>query len=275
MENTQPAGAGVEVSVTEAPQTAANDTPSEQPETQAEKPDPTQDELKKLRNALDRKNREMGKKTAQKHQLQQELEQARQELNKYRQPQSGTAPQQPSPEQFPNDYEAYKRAHNEWVEKVLDARVDQKFTKKQEAEKEERTKAEQQAWREDREAHLSENAAKAREQIPDFQKVLQDNQHLMAEMPPHVVDAFLDSDEPAFAFHQMIQDGTIDQLLQAPNERRAAALIAKAELKATAPKQSPPTKAPAPLSANKGTTPGSKPLGSKSYDELKQWLNEK
>lgn len=277
MENNQPAGAGaMDAAIAEVAQTAATpeaEAPQEVAQEQKPEVDHTQEELKKLRNALDRKNREMGKKTAQKHQLQQELETYKQKLAQYetKNP-NATFPPQPTLEQFGSDYEAYKRAHNEWVETALDRKVEQKLAKEQQEAREKQTVAEKQAWKEEREEYLRENAAKARETIPNFQAVLTDNQHILAEFPPHVVDAFLDSDNPAYAFHQMIEDGSIDLLLQAPNERRAAALIAKAEVAALTPKPKPVTAAPAPLQAAKGSAPSSKSPETMTGKEILKWL---
>lgn len=268
MENTQPAGAGAEAIAPAAPVATEAQENQAAPE-QENKPasDPKDEELAKLRKALDRKNRDIGKRTAQYHQAKQELEQERQRLQQYQPKESTQASDSPQEKDFAN--------YGDYLKAVARHEARQELLQGQKKAQEQKQEVEKASWKQEREEHLRDNAAKARESIPDFQKVLEDNQHLLAEFPPHVVDAFLDTDEPAFAFHQMVLDGSIDQLLQAPNAHRAAALIAKAEMKATAPKTKPVSQAPAPMAPTKGTAQRSKTLAEMTPRELVHgWLSE-
>jgi hypothetical protein len=269
IDNTQPAGAGeggeaiADSSAPVATNEPAEATPSQTEQDNKPASDPREEELSKVRKALDRKNRDIGKKTAQYHQVKQELESIKQKLNQYEQksPQASDSPQE-------KDFANY----GEYLKAVARYEARQEYNQGQQKAKEDQSAAEKAQWKEERENHLRENAAQAREKIPEFAKTLADNQHLLEEFPPHVVDAFLESDHPAFAFHQMIEDGTIDQLLQAPTATKAAALIAKAEIAALAPKTKPVTKAPPPLSQTKGSATSGKQPVDMSGDELMAWL---
>lgn len=264
MENTQPAGAGEGGEAIAVTQPVAND--EAQPKTEQSQEtsvDNTQSEVEKLRKALDRKNREIGKRTAMRHQAERERDEYRKKLEQYesKAPQASDVPQE---SQFAN--------YGDYLKAVARYEARQELAQGQQKAKEQQLADQEKQWEAERDEHIRENAAKAREAIPGFDKFLADNQHYLESFPPHVVKAFKDSDEPVFAFHQMVNDGSIDELLQAPNERRAAALIAKAEIKASQPKPKTATKAPQPLSQTKGTAPSGKSLSDMSGDELMDWL---
>lgn len=273
MDTNQPAGAGVEGVTAPEAQTVATTEATEQPaEAQPEEKKADVDyaaEYKKLQNALARRERNIGKLTAQKYQTLSENEQLKARLAQYEASKSSpTASDAPQEANFTN--------YGDYLKAVARYEARQELKQGQQEHEKKQTEVSQRQWREERESALADNAAKAREAFPDFQNTLQENSDIFASLPPHVEQAFLDSDNPAFAFYSMVKDGSLEQLLNAPSEARAAAMIARAEERALAQsKTKQATKAPAPMSSAKGTAPASKKLDDLSGQELLKWIRSK
>jgi chromosome segregation ATPase len=269
MENTQPAGAeqgGEAIAATESVANTNDAATEAQPaQSQEEKPvDPTQEELGKLRRALDRKNRDIGKKTAQQRQAERERDDYKTKYEQLSKPNGQQASGKPQLKDFADPAE--------WVEAVADWKTDQKLSENQKKQSEAKAASDNDEWLSTRQDNLQENEAKALKQFPDYKQVMEDNSDLLQSAPDYIKNAFWDTDEPAMALYQIIKDGELSNLLQAPNERRAAAMFAKAEIKASTPQAKQTTKAPAPLSATKGSGSSGKQLVEKSGDEILEWL---
>lgn len=118
--------------------------------------------------------------------------------------------------------------------------------------------------------HAADNSVAAAKTFADFKQVETDNMDVIRSLPDTIKELLRESDNPAYAFYQLAKDGLLSDLADV-SPAKAALMIARAEDKALAAKK-PITKAPAPLSAAKGTATGEKPLQERSGDELRKWL---
>lgn len=151
-----------------------------------------------------------------------------------------------------------------------------KFEAKQIAEEtkkytqEQTSKDERHAYMTERVEHAEENSLSAAKAFPDFKQIETDNMGVISSLPQTIKDLFLDSDNPSYAFYQLVKDGQLEELADV-SPSKAALMIARAEDKALAAKK-PKTNAPQPLSAAKGSAQGSKPLDDYSPNDIRKWL---
>jgi hypothetical protein len=119
---------------------------------------------------------------------------------------------------------------------------------------------------------MDENEGAAKEAFSDFDNVLSEHGDIARELPEHIQLAFLEAENPSFAFYSLAKEGKLESMLNM-SPYQAAALIARHEDKAIAlSKAKQVTKAPAPLTPAKGTAVGSKSIESMSGKELLKWM---
>lgn len=269
MDNTT-AGAVVDTpAIAEAPD-AAIDTPEVTKADEGQAPDPGS-ELKKLQNALAKENRRIGRLTAEKHQRNREFQQVQEELAKYKQvkPQADQAPRE---EDFQGNAYEYLKALAKHEGKAAAA---QELAEGQKKLSETQANSQQQAWKQERDAHLDGNADVAEAAFSDFTNVITEATDIIQDFSPHVQRAFLESDNGAFALYDLAQTGQLEKL-NSMTPYQVAMAVARAEDRALAKsKQKPVTNTPAPLSGSKGTGKAGKSVDSMSGDELLKWVRAK
>lgn len=221
---------------------------------------------KKLLNAMSHRDRRIGKMTAQKYETEAQLRQLQERLAKY---ETKDSPASTAPEtaKFDN-YEDYLKALAEY-------KVNEKFSESEKKRQTEQQQVSQHTRHAERIAHIEENDAVAREAFSDFENVFKDNEHIVMEAPDHIKQAFLEAENPAFAFYALAKEGKLESMLSM-SPYQAVAMIARYEDKALAlSKTKQVTKAPAPLTPSKGTSVGSKSIESLSGDDLLKWVYSK
>lgn len=223
--------------------------------------------IKKLENALSHKDRLIGKKTAQRYQVEAENRQLKEQLAKYNSPQQTEASTPPDESKF-DDYTKYVKALASWEAKNIVSENEKKRQTEQQ-------NVSQNTYLSERYAHMDENDIAAKEAFSDFEVVFNENKDLAAEMPEHIKQAFLEAENPSFAFYSLAKEGKLESMLNM-SQFQAVALIARYEDKAIAlSKAKQVTKAPTPLTPGKGTAVGSKSLESMSGEELLKWVRNK
>ena len=125
----------------------------------------------------------------------------------------------------------------------------------------------------EREEYINENALKAAESFQDFETVMQNNVSDLGAIAPHVRQALLDADNGAFALYALAKEGVLGDLNDLPPHKVVAAITRMEDKAIAMSKNKPVTKAPAPISSNKGTSPGTKKLNTYSGDELLKWVH--
>ena len=240
------------------------------PETEAQEPgteeaeSKTDEELfpKKAVNALSRRDKKIGKLQAEKQALMQEIEALRKGASK---------PEiKESTEIKEEDFATY----GEYLKAVAREEAKQEYQKAQKEQQELKQKGEAESWRTERIEALEDNAAEAKKAFPDFDR-LADEALKAANLGQHVIDAFLEAENPAFALYSLVKENSLDSLNDM-SPARVAMAIARAEDKGLAlSKTKQISKAPQPLSPAKGVTPTGKDLSSLSFMELKKELKLK
>lgn len=220
---------------------------------------------KKILNAMSHKDRRIGKLTAKQYEAEAKIRQLEEQLAKHSP--KDNQPSAPEAAKFDN-YEDYLKS-------LAEFKVNERFS---ESEKKRLTQEQQvshQTRHAERIAHLEQNDEAAREVFSDFENVFKENEHIVMEAPEHIKQAFLEAENPAYAFYALAKEGKLEDMLTM-SPYQAVAMIARYEDKAIAlSKEKQVTKAPAPLSPSKGTAAGSKSLDSFSPDELLKWVNSK
>ena len=269
MIDTQPASvAGAEAI---APVTAPETPSTDQPEQKAETETNAGDETKKIQNALSRKERRIGQLTAQKYERERELAEARQKLSQYEaKAQPATADGKPDAVEFAKQGKSYE----DYLESLADWKLDQRQSQSEKKAKEENETKSKNAWKEERGGALTESVEKARSKYSDYQQVLDENSESLKDLPEHIQEAILEQAEDApDAFYTLVKEDRLDELLEAKSATKAVAILAKAAMRSEALSSSKPvTKAPAPVTASRGTAQGSKPLNKLDGDDLLKWL---
>lgn len=220
----------------------------------------TEDDVKKYERELERERRRIGKRTAQFYQEKARADQYAQQLAELQK----KIPQQAEPDiknytdygQYQKDLINYQIKQNAPAEQAQPAQED----------------TQKAVWREQRKPVLVSQVQAASQIFPDIQQKFQSNVELLDSLPQTVADAFLEAENGAVAIYQLLEDGMIPHLA-GMNIDTVHALIEKAEDKALS-RQKPVTKAPAPMSAARGTAPGSKTPDSMSGKEILKWIGD-
>lgn len=237
----------------------------------------TQEEFsKKARNALSYRDKKIGKLSAEKQQMAQQLQELQAKLAgqqtqqpQNQKPQAGQSVDgKPQPENFESLLD-YQEALTEW-------KVEQRLTQRDKEQQEKSAKAQTEAKYAETVKHYTSRADYAEQKeseyvqaISDFKQVMDENLDVIENLRPDVIRMVLDSDDPALAGYHLAKEGKLTELEDmTPNQ--AALAIAKAIAKGV-PAQNKVTGAPAPMSANKGTS-SQKSVESMSYEELKRSL---
>lgn len=223
----------------------------------------TADDIAALEKELARERRRIGKITAQKYQEKARADQYNQQIAELQK----KIPQTTGEPQIGN-YTDY----NKYQQDVIDYRINLATTEKNKTAPQQPTQEDyqKQLWREHRRPALVQQVQAASQTFPDMAKKLQANTQLLDSLPSHVADAFLEADNGAVAIYQLLEDGMIPHLA-GMNADTVQALIEKAEDKALS-RRKPASTAPAPLTAARGTAPGSKSPADMSGDELRKWM---
>ena len=132
-----------------------------------------------------------------------------------------------------DDFETY----DEYVDKLTDWKVDQKFAKtSQESAQRNAGQIQQATWATKLEAALPN--------LPDYEAIVGASE---TPVVPHVVEALMEADHgPELAYH-LAKNPAVVERLNAMSPAKAAMEVARLEAQITAPAARPTTKAPAPV----------------------------
>lgn len=238
-------------------------TPAEAPEVttevqqpEAEKAPEEQPWPKKAVNAMSRKDKQLGKLRGQNQMYAQQLQAMEAELAKYK----NAAPRE---EDFKD------KTYGEFLE----AQARYKVKQEQEAENKQRQSQQQtqqqQQFYAQREAHVAQQAQQFIAEFADAKQVLIENSDVIDDLPDHIQNAFLESDNAPLAFYTLAKEGNLERLAEL-SPLQAAIEIGKAIQRGSKPKP-PVTQAPKPLAAAKGTGNATKSLAEMSPKELMKW----
>jgi hypothetical protein len=213
---------------------------------------------KKALNAISRRDKTIGKLKAREQQLQSELEALKAKAPE----QKATVQGEPQEADF-EKYGDYLKAVARWEAK-------QEYSETYKKQAEESAKAKLDEWKTERIEAMEDNAAEARKAFSDFDMVTSEA-FQSAKLEQHVIDAFLEADNPAFALVALAKEGLLADLNDM-SPARVAMTIARYEDKGLAlSKTKQQSKAPAPLRPAKGVSSGEKPLHERSVDEVMKW----
>lgn len=189
------------------------------------------------------------------------------ELQKFReQAQKAEIADVPQEDGFDN-YGDYIKAVARHEVKVETSEENQKQQEAQFAEKE-------QAYVAERETYATDKALAAIAEIPEYQQLVTEHADVLQSLPPHLERAFLEADEPAYAFLALAKEGGLEGLADM-TPARAAMEIGKAEVRGAAlAKRKEITKAPAPLAPVRGSGKVNKSINDNpSSNDVMKWLN--
>jgi hypothetical protein len=200
--------------------------------------------------------------------LRQEAEKRIAELEARKAPESKTIPDDGRPKE--QDYGKDGKTWGDYARDLAKFEAKQIADENKKSTQEQTSKDERHAYMTERVEHAEENSLSAAKAFPDFKQIEADNMGVITSLPQTIKDLFLDSDNPSYAFYQLVKDGQLEELADV-SQAKAALMIARAEDKALASKK-PKTNAPSPLSAARGTAKGEKSLDQYSPDELRKWM---
>lgn len=210
---------------------------------------------KKILNAMSHKDRRIGKLTARQHEAEATIKQLQEQLAKMN-PSEGQKTGAPSQEQF-SDYGEFLRADAAY-------QIEQKFLDRDKQAQSKQSEIANKTYISERMAHIEENDSEARGVFSDFDSVFKESEYILEEAPEHIKLAFLDAENPAFAFYSLAKEGKLEQLMGL-SERQAIAMITRYEDKALAQsKAKQVTRAPAPITSSRGNGVS----GSKNYAKM-------
>jgi len=212
---------------------------------------------KKAVNALSRRDKTIAKLKAEQAADRAELQRFRETNNKL----------QESNEPSEADFETY----GEYLEAKVLHKIETKQNEGVKKQEQAQSTAKQQEWIEERQAVLAEKAQDAVSKIPDYQAVYAEYQDVFEDLPEHINQAFLELDDAPLAFYALAKEGKLESL-KSMSLSKAIIELGKAEDRGIAmTKVRQTTKAPTPLSANKGNGMVGKSLNNMSADELLKW----
>lgn len=256
----------------EAPVT---ETPEIEAQPQADEPEGSDDRAesqnsddvaipKKILNAMSHKDRRIGKLTAKQYEAEAKIRQLEEQLARYNKPVESEQSAAPNAEKHDN-YEDYLKA-------LAEFKVNEKM---QEHDKKRLTEQSQHAYIErhnERVTHLEQNDVAAKEAFSDYDMVFKEHEDVIADAPEHIKQAFLEAENPAYAFYALAKEGKLESLLSM-SPYQIVSTIARYEDKALSlAKTKPVTKTPPPISSVKGITSGKKSLNALSPHELVKWV---
>lgn len=222
---------------------------------------------KKAINAISHRDRKIGQQKAEIARLSAELQALKaQSSNPNKSAQAPEDPDAPRIENF-KDYGEFMKASLKH-ELKKEAEAEKIAAKPPEPEK----NLADQEWFAEREKVFVTKVQEVAKNVPDFAQTLESHADFADALPVEVQKMMAESDNAPLTFYILAKEGTIVEMPEM-SLAQAAAAIARAEVKGEALLKKPVSNAPAPLSSNRGTAPGAKPLAKKSYSELKDWLN--
>jgi len=215
---------------------------------------------KKAVNALARRDKKISKLQADNAAAHSELQAFREQANKAK------------VDNVPNedDYDNYGS--------YLEAVHKQKFEKEASAKAQEAQEAKvaetEQAYVAERETYAIEKAQAAIAAIPEYQQLVSEHADVLQSLPQHLERAFLEAEEPAYAFLALAKEGGLEGLANM-TPARAAMEIGKAEMRGAAMAQKKEiTKAPAPIAPVRGTGKTTKSINDNpSSNDVMKWLD--
>jgi hypothetical protein len=241
---------------TEVAETQEGDAPAEQktPKTY------TEEDWARSQRDLERERRRIGKITAQKYQFKSEADTLRAQIAEL---------QKKIPQPTAPDITQYQDVNKYWQDtarfQAEQVAAQNKPPAAQTGEDPQRI-----VWRETRKPVLVSQIQAASQTFPDIQQKFQQNVQLLDSLPSTVADAFLEADNGALAIYQLLEDGMIPHLAGMSPET-VTAMIERAEDKALS-RQKPQTKAPAPMTAARGTALGSIAPENMTPDQMRKWM---
>lgn len=160
---------------------------------------------------------------------------------------SDNAPQPPKESDYPNDYFAYERAVNAWNAERAAEKVARTILQEQQQQRSEQAKI---ARRSEAAEIFRERVEEVKEQIPDFDKVVQAAKvEIRSES---VLDMIRESEKgPLLAFHLASKPDRIHEL-NGMSELEAARHIGRLEARLSLPTPKKTTQAPPPVTPPKG-----------------------
>ena len=215
---------------------------------------------KKAVNALARRDNKIRK-------LQAEYAAATSELQTFRQ-QAEKAEKEDVPSE--DSYDNY----GDYLKAVARHEMKQEVSEENQRQQEAQFAEKEQAYVVERETYAIDKAKAAIEQIPEYQQLVTEHADVLQSLPQHLERAFLEADEPAYAFLALAKEGALEGL-SSMSPARAAMEIGKAEVRGAAMAQKKEiTKAPAPISKVRGTGKVNKSINDNpSSNDVMKWLN--
>lgn len=221
---------------------------------------------KKAVNALNRKDRKINALNAQLRQMEQQMQQFQQ----LKQQQEKNAPVEPNMEDF-EDFDAYIKAKTEFHNNHFSQ---QNMMQQREMQMQQHQQMLQQQWTVERANELDAVADELAKNAPELPELLNQNQQVIESFPPHVQQMFLqaDSTDACHAFYALAKEGKLQQLSYMSPHMAATEIGRAADRGAAMLKKQTISKAPAPMSQNRGNGRVSKSLGQMNHEEIGKWL---
>lgn len=159
------------------------------------------------------------------------------------------------------------QTYGEFLQAEIEYKVKQAMAANQ-PKQESQVSVQEQVWIAKREEAIGQQAEELLKSNPEYQEILEDNSEVLDVMPPHIERAFLEADNAPLAFIALAQEGKLADLLTM-SPQKAAMEIAKAEIRGEAMvKAKKVTKAPAPMTPNKGSATIGARLENMSGDDI-------
>lgn len=229
---------------------------------------------KKAVNAMSRKDKQLGKYRYENQLLKQRLDAL--EAAQKGAPQAQAAQVKQAPKD--TDYDTYGEYLNAAMQYQIDNKL-QETSKKQDEQRQAKQKTQQyQQWEATRSQTIASGIQKTISENPGVEQLIvqamTENNDLLDNMPKHIEQAFLESDNAHLALLALSQEGQLEAVM-AMSPYQAAMAIAKAEARGEAllKARKQVTKAPQPMAAAKGTGHASKGLSQMSVKDLLKEMN--
>lgn len=220
---------------------------------------------KKAVNALNRKDRKINALNAQLRQMEQQMQQFQQ----LKQQQEKNAPSEPKMDDFDN-WEEFQKAQAKFYHEHFQQQSTQEQMQQREQQMIQQRQMLQQQWTEERAAELDTVADEISKTAPEITQLFNQNEHIIQSFPPHVKQMLLQADaqDACHAFYALAKEGKLEQLSQMPPQFIAVEIGRAADRGAAMLKGKSISKAPAPMSQNRGNGRVSKNVESMSADEI-------
>lgn len=220
---------------------------------------------KKAVNALNRKDRKINALNAQIRQL----EQQQQQFQHMKQQQEKNAPAEPKMDDFDN-WEEFQKAQAKFYHEHFQQQSTQQQMQQQEQQMLQQRQMLEHQWTVERATELDAVADEISKTAPEVTQLFNQNEHIIQSFPPHVKQMLLQADaqDACHAFYALAKEGKLEQLSQMPPQFIAVEIGRAADRGAAMLKGKSISKAPAPMSQNRGNGRVSKSVESMSADEL-------